>query len=419
MANLSHLSLLLLATSLAAQVAPGDIGVTGFSMSEFGVLTGGTATGYNIGSYGGTGTSQSILWDPSNPQSFVGGGFGFVGRATITGSGTASYALLSTNLGTAAQMSFDFAGNVVIADAGVDQVQILDVTTGTVTPLTSGPQPWGTTVNAGGFSSFSGDIVVGNQGDLYRIPFGSATPVLYAGGLGGYISNVIFDIATGDTICTVLQANRLLRIDSTGAQTDIMTPGAIVGPNAVVQDVNLDWLVGAGSGSVYRVPYAGGAPVLEGLNTAPSGTVSGVAVALSTSSGSWNAYGQGCAGTGGNVTLSITGTLQPGQTIQHVSDNHAPGMVGVALFGLSNTIFLGNPLPYSVDPLLGTSGCNLYAAIDATQIGITGAGTPATLSFSINIPSTPTGASFFLQHACFESAGGATSWSNGVVLQLP
>lgn len=90
MPYVSQLSVLLLSGSLVAQLAPGDIGMTGFSNTSFGVLTGGVNTSYVTGGYGGTGTSQAILWDPANPQDFLIGDFGFVGRATNTGPGTVS-----------------------------------------------------------------------------------------------------------------------------------------------------------------------------------------------------------------------------------------------------------------------------------------------------------------------------------------
>ncbi len=179
--------------------------------------------------------------------------------------------------------------------------------------------------------------------------------------------------------------------------------------------LNLDWIVGGQNGEVWRVPHAGGGATLAGTIT-PSNTVSGVSVLPD---GFAQPFGTGCNGQFGPVTLGTSGTFATGQTITHTSDNHAPNQLGVAIYGLSNTTYSGNALPYSLDALLGTSGCNLYIAIDASLIGFSGSGTPARLSFTINIPSVPTGAQFFIQHARFEPVPGGTSWSNGVVLQLP
>jgi hypothetical protein len=46
-----------------------------------------------------------VLWDPANPNDFLIGGFGFVGRATIAGPGSASYTLITNNVGIVSQMS--------------------------------------------------------------------------------------------------------------------------------------------------------------------------------------------------------------------------------------------------------------------------------------------------------------------------
>jgi hypothetical protein len=66
-----------------AQVATGDIAVTGFSSTSFGVIgAGAVVTGYTTPGFQGTGTatSQSVLWNPANPNDFLvaGGGTGQV-----------------------------------------------------------------------------------------------------------------------------------------------------------------------------------------------------------------------------------------------------------------------------------------------------------------------------------------------------
>lgn len=419
MINVSRFAILLLSGSLAAQLSPGDIGVTGFSSTDFGVLSGGVHTGYATGGYGGTGTSQAILWDPNNPQSFYIGGFGFIGRAVITGAGTTVYTNLTTSLGTASQLSFDFFGDLIIADAGVDQVRKYHLVTapvGTVSDITTGTQPWGTTLNCGAFNPTNGDIIIGDQFDLFRIPFGTTTPLPFVSGLGGYTSGIAFDL-NGDVIVTVLQANQLIRIDAGGTQTVL---ASITTPNCVSQDINCDWIVGASGGSVWRVPNAGGTPVLVGNNTTPSTTCSGVAVVGGGVAGSWNAYGSGCMGQFGTVGLQIQGTVATGQVITHVSNNHAPNTLGVGILGLSNTTYSGNPLPFSVDSLLGTVGCFLNASVDATVVGFSGGSSPAQLSFPFAMPPCPIGGlSIYIQHACFEPVPGGVSFSEGVVLLVP
>ncbi|HEX5054555.1 MAG TPA: hypothetical protein VFZ65_22455, partial [Planctomycetota bacterium] len=260
----SPLSLVLasswLATIAYAQVLPGDIGVTGFSTTAFGIATPPSVTGYTTAGFGGTGTSQAILHDPSTFVDFIVGGFGFVGRATITGPGTVSYTLITAGIGTASQMSWDGSGNIIVADAGTSQVRSVSPA-GVVTDLSIGTQPWGTTVNAGAYDPNTGDVIVGNNGGLYRLPNGSTTGVPIVTGLGSpaYVSNVQFDPYNGDIIATVLSVHRLIRVDSAGTVTDIVPPGTVTSPNALQFDNLGNFLIGGTGGNIWRVDLAGNA----------------------------------------------------------------------------------------------------------------------------------------------------------------
>src|SRR5262249_13820167 len=150
----------LLSTSLAAQVAVGDIAVTGFSTSAFGVIRGAAVTGYATPGFQGTGvaTSQAILWAIAHANPFLVGGFGFVGRATISGPGAVSYALITNGVGIVAQMSWDSSGAVVFADGGTSQIRRLDPATGGVVDLSTGAQPWGTSLGAAAWDPATGDV---------------------------------------------------------------------------------------------------------------------------------------------------------------------------------------------------------------------------------------------------------------------
>ena len=228
------LSATLLCATLSAKVASCDIGATGFSTNVFGVIgAGATVTGYATPGFQGTGpaTSQAILWDPAHPNDFIVGGFGFVGRATITGPGAVAYALITNNVGIVSQMSWDGSGGIVIADSG-GQVRRLDPATGAVVDLSAGAQPWGTSLNAGAIDRASGDVVVGGNGALYRLANGSATGATIVGGLGGFVTGVAFDPVTGEIVATVLTVNRLIRVDRGGTVTDVAPPGSLPGPNA-------------------------------------------------------------------------------------------------------------------------------------------------------------------------------------------
>ena len=408
----------LLAAPSFAQLAPGDIAVTGFSSTSFGVIgAGAVVTGYATPGFQGTGSSQAVLWDPAHPNDLLIGGFGFVGRATITGPGAVGYALITNGVGTVAQMSWDAAGRVVIADSGTQQLRRLDLVTATVVDLSSGAQPWGSSLNAAAVDPASGDVIAGGNGAIYRLANGGATATTVVTGLGGVVTAIAFDPHTGEIVATVLTANRLLRVDPLGNVSDIATPFSIPGPNALDVDQNGDFVSGGGTGQVYRVPYAGGAAVFIASNTSPMGPLNGLAVAFGGGLGA--PFGQGCNGAAGAVALTASGTFQIGSPLTTTSTNHAPGALGVLVLGLGNSAYAGNPLPFLLDPLLGTSGCRLYCSIDATLVGFTGASSPATLAFTFPLTPGFAGQRFYVQHACFEAVAGGLSWSNGLVVVVP
>ena len=188
-ATMSHHSLLrsfLLPTLLplvlpmadaTAQVQAGDIATTRFSTTEFDIQRGTTRTAYNTGGFGGTGSSFAVLWDPTNPNDFLVGGFDFIGRATITGPGTVSYSLISAAVGIVVGMSWDNDHQVVFIDAAAGQVRRLDPANGQIVDLSTGTQPWGFDANAGAFDPATGDTVVGGNGALYRLRRGTTTAV--------------------------------------------------------------------------------------------------------------------------------------------------------------------------------------------------------------------------------------------------
>src|SRR5687768_5011223 len=212
----------LVPTGAAAQVGAGDIAISGFSSSTFGVLAaGGSFASYATGGFLGTGLSQTVLWDRTQPNAFLIGGSDFVGRATITGPGSVSYALVSSTVGLVVQMSWDDAGQIVFVDAASNQVRRLDPATGFVVDLSSGAQPWGTDATSGAWDPRNGDVVVGGSGAIYRLPAGSPTAVPVVSGLGGYVSGIAFDPVTGDIVATVLTANRVLRVDGAANVIDI------------------------------------------------------------------------------------------------------------------------------------------------------------------------------------------------------
>ncbi len=410
------LAALLVIPSVAAQTLVGDIALTGFSTTSFGILQTSVAP-YATAGFGG-GTSQTILWDDASPHTFWLAGFGFLGRAQILGPGSVSYALRTTNVGIACNLSFDEQRRLVFSDAGSGQMRRFDPVTNLVTDLTSGAQPWGGDLNCHAFDPLTGDVLAGGNGAIYRLPAGAttanATPVV--SGLGGYVTGIAFDPITGEALATVLTVNRVIRIASGGGVTNVCPSGSVPGPNALDIDHNGDLIAGGGTGQVYRIPRAGGTPVFLVNNTSPNGNVNGIAVVGGRGYG--RPYGDACNAAFGLATLRASGAFRVGQTITMTSINHAANSPGVLVLGLSNTNYLGNPLPLLLDPLLGTSGCSLLASGDVTFAGTAGNVGPANLSFSLLLPPSFGGQRFYAQHVGLEVVAGGLSWSNGLAFEI-
>ncbi len=380
------------AVAAPAQVQVGDIAISGFSTDQFGIATPPSVTGYTTGGFGG-GTSQAILHDPTTFLDFIVGGFGFIGRATITGPGTSIYSVITTGIGTAAQMSWDGSGNIIVADAGVDQVRMVSPA-GVVTDLSIGAQPWSTSINAGAFDPFTGDVIVGNNGGLYRLASGATVGTLIVNNLGGFLSNVQFDPNNGDILATVLLTNRLIRVDSAGVVTDLMPPGTVASPNALQVDGLGNYLLGAGSGEVWRVDAAGAATLIA-TNTSPGTSVSGLAYVRGGCSAA--SIGVPCPGPGGPTFMTLSGSCELGNTFVATSGNHTSPAVGVSVYGVAALA-----APLDLGPILGASGCNLYISPDVLVGGLTnGAGEFVT---SVTTTAAFAGQQLYLQHAVLEGA---------------
>lgn len=242
------IALLLLVTCSVAQLSPGDMGIAALG-SEFWVLQpNGTVTAYAVPSFGGYGPAQSILWDPANPCSFIIGGMGFVGRATVTGS-TATYVPFSTTLGHIAQMSWSSSGSVLLIEKSSptgDQGRILelDPASGNITSIRALP----VTPNAGAVHPVSGDLYVGNLNAIVRYTaasgFTQEVPVVAnIDTSGSWVTAIEFDPANGDVFATTyIPGNRVMRV-SGSTVTDLVPPQSIYQPNALSIDPQGDLVV--------------------------------------------------------------------------------------------------------------------------------------------------------------------------------
>lgn len=414
-ASLAFAVCALLATA-NAQTNVGDVALTGFSSSTFGLFTGSTPVVGCPAAFGNL--SQTILWDELDPQSFLVGGFGFIGRATIFGPGSVVYTPLTTNVSAVAQMAFDAQRQVVFADFGTAQLHRLDPVAGTVTAITTGVQPWGQDLGASVVDPLTGDIVCGGNGDIYRLPGGSGPAVPLATNLGGFVSGLQIDPQNGDVLATVLTVSRVIRIAANGTVSDVSPPFAVPGPNALDLDQNGDLVVGGGVGDVFRVPRAGGTPVFLVTNTQPFGNVNGIAVVGGGATSFGRAFGTACNGSFGPTTLAASGPFAVGATLTLTSTNHGAGTIGALVLGLDAQSYLGIPLPFALDGALGTSGCTLYTSADAMFPGVATGSGPAQLAFSFALPPTFAGGRFYAQHVALEPVAGGLSFSNGLAFRI-
>jgi hypothetical protein len=226
------------------------------------------------------------------------------------------------------------------------------------------------------------------------------------------VTGIAFDAITGDVLATVLTVNRVVRVDASGAVSNVAPPGSVPGPNALDIDQNGDLVAGGGTGQVYRIPRAGGSPTFLVNNTSPLGNVNGIAVVGG--GGFGRPFGAACNGEAGPALLRASGAFHVGALLTTTSSNHAANALGVLVLGLSNTAWLGLPLPLALDPLLGTSGCSLHVSGDVTLAGIASASAPADLTFAFPLTAAFANATFFAQHVALENVPGGLSWSNGL-----
>ena len=126
-------------------------------------------------------------------------------------------------------------------------------------------------------------------------------------------------------------------------------------------------------------------------------------------------FGTGCAGATGAVTMTASLTGTGPILLQTTSVHHAVGVAGIAVFGLSNTAYNGAPLPLLLDPIFGTSGCRLYANVDATIGGI---GSGGSLAIPFTFPAPVDVFPFFVQHFALEPVPGGLSASNAAIVQV-
>lgn len=287
-----------LAGSGSAQsvLAPGDIGAVVPHPSTFYVVNpaSGLVTPYNVGAFTGGGNALCILWDPAVPDSFLIGGWNFIGRATVltapslgaapTGVG-AVYTPLITTPEYVGNMQWDDQRNLIFRSN--DRIGHLDMTTNTVTWLTSPPHPWAARLGDIAVNILNGDIYAGGNPTVYRMTRTSTNPPAYTAPAlfaTGWCTNptgsacptagLEYDTTTSDLYAVIAAETRVIRItqDASGVFTgwsDICPVNQIVEPRSATFDANRDLIIGTSGnifgGLVSRVSLTATPPVIPTL----------------------------------------------------------------------------------------------------------------------------------------------------------
>lgn len=128
-------------------------------------------------------------------------------------------------------------------------------------------------------------------------------------------------------------------------------------------------------------------------------------------------FGRGCDVGPGPLQLSASGSLQPGGALTLRSGPHLPRTVRGLALGFSRRSYLGQPLPLSLDPLLGTSGCQLYTSIDFSLL-VPDTSSATTLSLPLALPAALGAVDLYAQAFELPVPWQAPGSSNGLLLHI-
>lgn len=289
------LSLAVLAPNVSAQnfVATGDLAAA--TIVDLAVMNrGGTVST----SYGTPTSVGTILWDPSQPDSFIMGNTsgatrgGAVIRATFVAPGQVVSTSLSPSgvFNRPVQLSWDQSGNDVIAVSS-SEVHRINASTGAVTPITIGGQGWGSTATSGMMDPLNGDIYVGTSGGaIWRLPSGAGTATQFASGLGS-IRRILIDSTASPHFMFYVTDNSVGRFDLRAPAQPAQTLFGKLGQPALSSIVSAQFdergdFVLCQSWDVYRlanpttIPPGGIAPVFLASYALSSGAASCADIAV-------------------------------------------------------------------------------------------------------------------------------------------
>lgn len=289
---------------------------------------------------------------------------------------------------------------------------------------------------------FQADIHVGYWGGTFGLAHDTNGDTIIRGSQAGELG-VRFSVGT--------QANQQFRLyaaDQTFVQVPLASLGQVSGGSWLRVRVIMDFTAagGAGHGSVFvqnLTLAALGFTAVPGLQDIPLALNQTALDAtnplfwdamwlhfegatyeldnIEVGRGGWAVpFGNACPAASGIPELVANGSFAQGSTVLFESGNHAPNAIGVTIFGFSTTIYQGLPLPLSLDPVFGTTGCTLYTDVALAVLAVTSATTPGVLSQGFGIPAGPwTGFEFLVQQGCLESLPSNWSFTNALRVQFP
>jgi hypothetical protein len=278
--SLASVALLAGAHSAQLHLQPGDVALA--ANGAVGVLD---ADGASSDAFLSAASVSTVLWDAAHPDELIAGGgggsatSGFLVRQVFTAADQMTTVTLSPagSFGAPLQISWDQTGENVIVVTSWDQVHRVHATTGVVTDLTSGAQPWGTSVTCGAMDPVSGDVFVGTSaGELWRLGSGGGPATPYASGLGS-LAKVLFRSESAPHHLYFATTSGFGRVALGGTAAVEHYFGVLGTPSlsnvvSAAVDEHGDFVIGRSNSEVYRLPHVEAIP-LDGVAPAYLGQV--------------------------------------------------------------------------------------------------------------------------------------------------
>jgi hypothetical protein len=206
----------------------------------------------------------------------------------------------------------------------------------------------------------------------------------------------------------------LMRVNmNTGLATDVSPAGSATGSVQFLVEHTDGRLLG-GQTNLFEIDATTGVTTLIAPIAGGAFEIRGAEERLRV----YASFGSGCNTPSGTPSvLSAAGPITNNVALVFQSAGHQPQSLGILIVGFDTTSASGQPLPFLLDPLLGTTGCRLFVRPDVTESGFTDvAGTFVKL---VQMPfSVPPMTAFFAQVAVFEPSPGGLSWSNGLMVRF-